>query len=279
MSQYLDQSEWLQDAKRVPVGQSRRVYHGAERRPNLQVWNNTDSWSCYCHACHLGGRVRKEVLQRVQEAPPVSQKYVSSSDCCTFDELAAQHPQKFKRLVLFLHSKCMSTTVLAKYGAVYNLTDDRVVLGWKGAYIGRDVTERHHAKWYKYYSSVPMEFVYLRGRNKCTSREPVVLTEDLFSAIKINHYTGVSTLCCLGTHIHDSIIQFLVTETIPPLYPVLSFDGDNAGDTARRNAAKRLGIRGVEFSAVDVKRGYDPKDYTCSELQALYNHLGESHGS
>lgn len=275
----MHKSEWLSDAERVPVGQNRRVYHGAETRPNLVVWNSTDSWSAYCHACHESARVYKEVIQPVADEPPKFQKYLSSSDCCTFSELALRHPEKYRRLVLFLHKKCMSTALLLPYEPLYNCTDDRVVLGFNGAYIGRDVTERHPAKWFKYYSDVPMDFMYLQGQKIGDLYEPIALTEDLFSAIKIHQYTGMSALWCSGTHISDAIISFLTyPRSTCPLYPILAFDGDKAGDRAKRDASKRLGIRGVKFESVRVPDGLDPKDLNHVQLNNLFNSLGENHG-
>lgn len=268
-------SEWLDDAKRVPVGQHRRVYHGAERRPNLVVWNNEDSWSCYCHACHTGGKVYKQVLQRPAVSAPVYRKYLNESDCCTLPYLARTHREKYKRLVLLLHKKHMSTALLAKYKPLYNLVDDRVVFRFNGVSIGRDVTERSHAKWLKYYDDEPMEFVYLRGENTQQLREPVILTEDLFSAMKVTHYTGHSSLCCLGTRIHDSIVSFITADRF---YPILAFDGDEAGDAAKRAASKRLSLRGVEYSAVRVPDGLDPKDLNHRELLELFDFIGESYG-
>lgn len=275
----MERHEWLNDAKKVPVGQKRRVYHGAEKRPNLEVYNNADSWSCWCYACNDGGKVRKEVLERVVEAPTKFQKYLSSTDCCTLESLSEHHPEKFKRLVLLLHRKCMSTALLAPYKPLYNLTDDRLVLGWYGSYIGRDCTEKHHAKWFKYHNAgVPMEYVYLQGANSQDSREPVILTEDLFSAIKVKHYTGYSTLCCLGTRIHDAIILFLTADRDVPFYPVSTFDGDKAGEKAARTAAQRLSIRGVEYTSVTIPDNYDPKDLSHTELNELFKFLGEHHG-
>lgn len=267
----LHRSEWLADAERVPVGQHRRVYHGAERRPNLVVYNNTDSWSCYCHACHDGNKVYKQVLQKAVEVPTVMRKYLSTTDCCTLPELAQKHPDKFKRLVVLLHRKRMSTALLTPYEPLYNLTDDRLVLGFNGAYVGRDCTERSHSKWFHYYTVTPLDYVYLQGSFTLGTREPVVLTEDLFSAIKVKHYTGLSTLCCLGTHVSDSIVGFLTYPRADKvMYPVLAFDGDAAGDTAKKVASTRLQIRGVPFTSVRVPDGNDPKDLSPSELQELF---------
>lgn len=277
LQQRLPNEEWLRDAQRVPVGQGRRVYHGAESRPNLAVYNNSDSWSCWCHACGVGAHVPKQVLQAVPEAPPQLHKYLSASDCVTLSELARGHSEKFKRLVLLLHKKRMSTALISPYKPVYNLTDDRLVFTFNGNSVGRDCTERHHAKWFHYHSSTRMDFLYLQGENTYSTREPLILVEDLFSAIKVNKYTGYSTLWCCGTRMYDTIIAFC-TEPSRVFYPILAFDGDDAGDKARRTASKRLGIRGVEFSAVEVPQGLDPKDLSCTELNELFNFLGEHHG-
>lgn len=264
----MHKSEWLSDAQKVPVGQNRRVYHGAETRPNLVVYNNTDSWSAWCHSCQENGFVRKEVLQAVDKSTPVFHKYLSAADCVTLPELARAYPSKFKALVVLLHKKHMSTALIEPYSPVYCLSDDRLVFTFKGASIGRDVTERSHAKWLQYHHVAnPMEYVYLQRENTSCVHEPMVLTEDLFSAIKITTYVGVSTLCCLGTRIHDSIIQLIISKAF---YPVLAFDGDEAGDKAMRTASKRLRIRDVPFSTVRVPDGLDPKDLDHLELNQLF---------
>lgn len=272
----LPNEEWLRDAQRVPVGQGRRVFHGAEKRPNLQVYNNSDSWSCWCHACGVGAHVPKQVLQAVPEAPPELRKYLSASDCVTLSELARGHSEKFRRLVLLLHKKRMSTALIAPYSPVYNLVDDRLVFTFGSNHIGRDCTERHNAKWFKYYSKEPLDFLYLRGENSGGTREPLILVEDLFSAIKVNKYTGYSTLWCQGTHVSDAIIGF-ITYPSRAFYPVLAFDGDSAGRKATLVAKKRLDIRGVPYCTVQVPAGLDPKDLNHTELNELFNFLGDNY--
>lgn len=269
----MHKSEWIKDAQNVPVGQSRRVYHGAETRPNLVVYNNPDCYSAWCHSCQESGYVPKEVLQRVDTSAPVFHKYLCAADCMTLPELSVAHPEKFKRMVLLLHRKHMSTALLAPYKPVYNVVDDRLVFTFKGASVGRDCTEKSHAKWLHYHNSAePLDFLYLQGKKADCIREPIVLVEDLFSAIKVHKYTGLSTMWCKGTHISDDIIAFL---TYPRalgdfFYPVLAFDGDTAGYKATRTAHKRLEIRGVEHSIVNVPEGCDPKDLSHIELNELF---------
>ena len=260
-------SEWLDLAKRVPVGQSRRHYHGAENRPNLVCYNNPDSYSAWCHSCQTSGYYPKEVLQRVDTSAPVFHKYLSVADCVTLPELARLHPERYKRLVVLLHKKRVSTALLAPYNPVYCLVDERLVFTFKGVSIGRDCTERSPSKWLVYHNADPLDYVYLQGGITHRTREPIVLTEDLFSAIKVKHYTGLSALCCLGTRIHDSIVQFL---TAREFYPVLAFDGDEAGYKATRAASKRLSIRDVPFTSVVIPENLDPKDLSHTELLTLF---------
>lgn len=278
----MHKSEWLTDAQRVPVGQSRRIRHGAEGRPNLVVWNNPDSWSSYCHSCKEGGKVYKQMLQAVDKVAPVYRKYLDTKDLVSIDSIS---PYDYKQLVLLLHRKSMSTEVLRKFNPLYNTVDKRLVFRFDGVDIGRDCTELSHAKWLKYHSDNAKDYVYLQGRILDNLCEPVILVEDLFSAIKINHYTGWSVLCCLGTRIHDGIIKFIsstaftahkqVLHERPRLqrHASLAFDGDSAGKCAERDASARLGIRGLGYSKVSIPTGLDPKDLSPTELVETFKYL------
>ena len=55
----LDRSEWLAEAQSLMVGASKRVYHGAETRPNLVLRNEPEGWSAYCFSCKQHGYVPK----------------------------------------------------------------------------------------------------------------------------------------------------------------------------------------------------------------------------
>lgn len=283
----MHRSEWLDLAKRVPVGQSRRFRHGAEGRSNLVVYNNPDSWSAYCHSCKVGGKVYKELLQKVDVAAPVYRKYLNSSTLCALQDLPKA---KYKDLVLLLHSKCISTVLLNKFNPKYNTEDDRLVFQFNGVSIGRDCTGRSNAKWLHYHHDNPKEFVYLQGRlvGDC---EPLILVEDLFSAIKINQYTGWSTLCCLGTRISDEIIRFVTSGTYTSSeqgavhtravrrFAVAAFDGDCAGLHAERSLISRLSIRGVGYRTVRIPSGLDPKDLNHTQLVETFKFLETLDGS
>ena len=282
----IHKSEWLDQCKRVPVGQTRRVVHGAEGRPNLVLYNNPDSWSAYCHSCKTSGFVRKEYLEPVDTSVPVYKKYLDTRDLVS---LGAMSDADFKRLVLLLHDKCMSLPVMSKFNPLYNKGDERLVFRFDGVDIGRDCTGRSPAKWLKYHKEPSKDYVYLQGRI-CTGYEPVVLVEDLFSAIKINHYTGWSALCCLGTRITDEIIRFITSPSELPisttgapqrLHPqerlerivIAAFDGDLAGRDAERSLVSRLALRGLGYRTVRIPDGLDPKDMRPNELEEMFKFL------
>ena len=175
---------------------------------------------------------------------------------------------------------------MSKFNPLYNKGDERLVFRFDGVDIGRDCTGRSPAKWLKYHKEPSKEYVYLQGRI-CTGYEPIVLVEDLFSAIKINHYTGWSALCCLGTRITDEIIRFISStrehhgcttsrgvQTTPlQRIAVAAFDGDNAGRTAERDLVGRLALRGMGYRTVRIPDGLDPKDMRPNELEEMFKFL------
>ena len=261
----LHHSEWLDQAKAVPVGQKRRVYHGAERTAAMDVYNNPDSWTCYCHRCHGTGYMRKQFIEKVQEDVPVLRRYLDRRQLVSLTELHEKHLERFKRLVVLLHTKGVSLPVIDALEPMYNISDDRLVFQFYGVNIGRDCTDRSPMKWMIYHHDSPLGWVYLQGsKDLIHERELVVLCEDLFSAQKIRHYTGVSTLCLLGTKFPNELAGELLNK-----YVVCCTDGDDAGDKARRMIYNRCQLFGIPVTHADVPRGYDPKDLKPAELSKL----------
>ena len=218
-------------------------------------------------------------MEPVDNSVPVYKKYLDTRDLVN---LGAMSDADFKRLVLLLHDKCMSLPVMSKFNPLYNKGDERLVFRFDGVDIGRDCTGRSPAKWLKYHKEPSKEYVYLQGRI-CTGYEPVVLVEDLFSAIKINHYTGWSALCCLGTRITDEIIRFIGSDSYigcqhgetasVQRIACAAFDGDMAGRDAERSLVSRLALRGMGYRTVHIPDGLDPKDLRPNELEEMFKFL------
>ena len=262
----MHQSEWLDQAKAVPVGQKRRVKHGAEATAAMDVYNNEDSWSAYCHRCHESSKVHKQFLQKVDTSVPVLRKYLDYSALVSLQELAATHPEKYKAMVVLLHTKHVSTTILKPYKPMYCLTDDRLVFRFKGVDIGRDCTGRSSMKWFKYHTPEQRGFVYLQGKDVPTTGEVIAACEDLFSSMKITHYTGLSTMCLLGTRFEDEKVTFVISRNARLLG---AQDGDAGGDDCSRLMYHRCSSLGIPYKRLQVPAGLDPKDMLPVDLIKL----------
>jgi hypothetical protein len=251
-------SEWLDQAQRVPVGQKRRVYHGAERTPAMDVWNNDDSWSAYCHRCHESARVSKGYIEKLEEVQEV--EYLNVNDIVSLDVMRSKHIYWYKVLVQHLHAKGVSTTIIEPYRPMFNTKDKRLVFRLDGTDIGRDLTGKSVMKW-RVYRTVK-GYVYLQGKDS------IVLCEDLYSSMKVHHYTGKSVMCLLGTGINDAKInKILSTENTVNIM----LDGDDAGRDGTSSITKRLSSLGIPFKVIEVLEGNDPKDLKPIELVRLLN--------
>lgn len=265
---HLHPSEWLDQSKSVPVGQKRRVYHGAESTRAMDVYNNDDSWSAYCHRCHASGKVYKQFLQRVDTSIPKVLRYWDRYNSITLPELASTHPDKYRAMVVLLHTKGVSTSLLREYKPMYCLTDDRLVFSFDGVHIGRDCTGRSPMKWFKYHQDNSKGFVYLQGKDVLDKR--VVICEDLFSCIKITHYVGLSTMCLLGTRFEDEKVTFVIDNN---LRVIGCLDGDKGGDDGWRTIRSRCDLLSIPYIKVDTPRGLDPKDLKPQELINLFKEI------
>lgn len=274
----IHRSEWLDQARKVPVGQKRRVFHGAEHTAAMDVYNNEDSWSCYCHRCHDSGKVYKQVIQKVKEDTPIYRKFYNIKDTCSLQDLAKDHKDKYTRLVRLLHEKGMSTALINPYNPRYNLKDERLCFVIDGVAVGRDCSGNSTAKWLMYHNDDPKGFVYLQGQKTGKTCEPVIMVEDLFSAIKVKHYTGFSTLWLQGTRISDECIRlFIETKGEQSLYnqkhAVLCLDSDSAGYAGANTIRSRFSLFGLPVSKVDIPVGLDPKDLNHKALIQHFKHL------
>ena len=244
--------EWLADAQRLPIGGVNRVYHGAEHRRNLVVYNKPDRWEAWCHACNEGGVLFKTHVRAVDEPPPPILQSVPSV------LTAPDIPDVIKHL----QSKGVSLPVLREFKPQYSPIDKRLVLSSGGMVLGRDITGRSPAKWYNYTNHLVF---------KAGSSGIIFLTEDVYSAIKI-YYTSrrlgvsVQAWAILGTRVHAA----LRTSLVQAGHPVVRwFDADASGraaDTAVHRACRAFGIQTV---AAQPPREVDPKMHTYQEIQRV----------
>ena len=247
-------SEWLSQAKKLPIGQTTRVFHGAERRPNLVVRNTETSWSAYCHSCHDGGTVRKEHVKVLPKATPIKRKAGDPGFLRSINLDVSDPNIPFSDIIMFLHSKNMTLQYIQHLNPRWSAQDKRIVLETKEQMLGRDITNLSHSKWYKYSGVVP----YVKAKDIPTEGKTVVLTEDLFSACKGQYYTSdnVVFIALVGTRISDS----LLVELTKVKRVVMLLDGDDAGDEGSQVITRTLRLIGVPYEVVRVPQDLDPKD-------------------
>jgi len=255
MASSLLNEHWLAEAKRLPVGRWERIYHGAERRPNLVIRNKADGYYAYCHSCHEGSVVKKEFVQEavVVEQKPKSRDPGPLVDINTLDTSVSGLGY---RLVQFLSLKNVYQMWPNDVRPMWSDQDKRIVVQTPEMLIGRDITGNSYSKWYRYKGSAGYASV-----NGIKQGNTILLTEDYFSAMKGQFYadaTGIHTSCVSmqGTVIHpDLVVQLMDAPKV-----ILAFDHDDAGVAGYVNAGKQLSLLGIPWEAAWCTYNNDPKD-------------------
>ena len=161
----------------------------------------------------------------------------------------------------------MSIYLVMPFKPMYNKVDKRLVFSFDGVDLGRDTTGYNGAKWLVYYRDSQKGYVYLQPKSDVNDKD-LVLTEDLFSAIKVNHYTGKACMCLLGTNFTDDKLNFIIDNKS---IPVLALDGDEAGHNGEFKIKRRLDLFGIPYKCANIPDGFDPKDLNPKQLEDLFN--------
>lgn len=260
----LHPDEWLEQAKAVPLGQSRRVRHGIEPRPNLVVYNSDDSWSCWCFACHDWGKVRKTHVV-LRDRPPE----MKSGTGLPHDRvpLADAPPRILDRVVRYLIPRGLDYELhIRPLGPMYTAKWDRLLLPQDGgALVGRALGDQP-AKCIVY-SAGPTPVLALHPDDAITEGCHVVLFEDYLSAIKARAALGPEHVCVSiqGTAIPRSAKPRLMQAA----RATLMLDGDRAGYEANPQVAASLALLGVKVHTVQTPEGFDPKHLTMQSIRTL----------
>ena len=220
----LDPAEWLKDAQALMIGQHKRIYHGAETRPNLVIRNESDCWSAYCFACKKHGFVpkgRREAVQyRVDKVAKLPEALAN------LIPLSAFPPEQQEDIARFIIKKGMWLRILEPYLRGIVAKEQRLLFNVGSAWLGRDYTGLREPKWMTYQEGL----AYIKGD------DVLVLTEDVLSAIKVHAVLGCSALAIQGTVLK----QHQIPVCLQAKAIVLAFDPDQAGQDCARLTAKRL---------------------------------------
>lgn len=252
----LHPDEWLKEAKKLPIGRTARVYHGAEHRPNLKVSNLFDRYTCYCHRCHEGGVVMKEFV-RVQGPVVKVQESTFNAPEDAVPLYTNGQPSSgipWARLVAFLHNKAMSVEYLKGYNPKYSASTERLILDMPDQTIGRTLRPVSTAKWLTYKSHLS----YVRASAPAVEGHWLFLTEDCFSAIKAAHSLSdkfIPVALC-GTVAKNDVLRLAMQSA----GVVLCLDNDEAGRNAAPAITRALRLLDIPVKQVFPSAECDPKD-------------------
>lgn len=247
---------WLSLAKSIPEGTNARMRCcGADT--SRVVYNTVDSWSSYCHRCHIRLYKAKKFV-RLQEHQDQSKVKVLPDDTVPIQSLD-EYTQK--ELYRFLLSKGMYPSMLPD--ALYSPSLGRLVFKVsESVYMARALKASQKPKWLQLNGVARFAIA-----GAVQNPRLIVLTEDYLSARKVQYvqqeFGDGSVLCIalLGTRLCVQLRAFIVQNEIPVL---CMLDGDTAGYTGTATIQKDL--RNFVSVGTFAKQGFDPKDLTCQEI-------------
>lgn len=264
----LHRDDWLKAAQSLAVGQKRRIRHAFERTNALDVYNNEDSWSAYCHRCHQHGWVQKE-HQSVRRAVVEPDRVAPVP--ATIKRLADASEHERRQAWALLIQKGCPPGVIPEEDLWIDQSVRRVMMchgsGSAQRVLGRALDSHRLPKWLPYgaWHGLPMVWTTRTGAGA------QVIVEDALSGYKvakaIQVYAPGSSLgvvATLGTVITDRFLPSLVGKEVLCMY-----DPDKAGMDGLVAVRKRLNVWGCGVHDLRPVTG-DPKNET---LEALFERL------
>lgn len=252
---------WLEEAKRLPVGYSKRMQHGRENRLNLQISNLADKWMWWCFACCTGGQVKKEHLRIKTEQADLKPIQINEEDML----YAKSQRTEWEQIVRFLYSKNMAPEYVP---SIWLHKEHRHRLFIKDNFL------QWHSRAYTGIKPWTPKWLRHGGIPISGHAGPItVICEDLFSMLKLQRALqgeeSASVLCTLGCSINNEAVLLMLKSCTQEV--VWAYDGDSAGWHGTDRGIKRMRPHVAVQSKLNTPRGKDPKDLHILELQQLFN--------
>jgi len=245
---------WLPQAKTLGVGQSVRVAHPGDvgSRPSLVLRNTQSGYSAWCFRRNAGDWVTKEHALPTQEVEHDTSEEPPDLECI----YASKHVTEL--VGHFLVRSGVTPEMFPKGSLQWSRGAQRLCITHNGITLGRDIWGKSSMKWVDYTQN--SKLVWSVG-----GADTVVLVEDVLSAHKVHHVTGLGSVAVLGTQLRDAHLNYLYDAKRVVVMP----DGDAAGRKAMRAWGRDLRGIGKDPEYVTVPKGKDPKNLTYKELRDM----------
>ena len=257
--------EWLDAAKRLAVGTKTRIRHNFEIRSNMVVFNNVDSWSCWCFECNDGGRVAKSHPVLVEEPTPSKGSTLPLPEDCVPLEEASESLQRAAYGYLLVRGIDPSITLAGMELLVSPSTMRLCIPQNGGAWVGRGMAGQM-VKAMTYSDRVPPRYAIHPDDSDDFTGKHVVLLEDYLSALKVRYADpSVQAVSVQGCSIQTG----LTSKLLKAARISIMLDGDVPGV---RGSAKILRtLRGLikNVQVVNTPTGKDPKNLSNSQIRSL----------
>lgn len=258
----LDADTWLPQAQELALGQSRRTNHVCGPGRTLRVDHKDEGWGAWCWRCNDKGWHPKP-------QPSLAERLARLKEKRDTDTAAESDPRPPMPAIwspvdwplqarVWLYRAGLSNDAIRSAGIYYTPRLDRVVLpiivGDKLAYWQARGFDPERPK----YLNPKVDKDGLAARYG--SQGPVVLTEDILSAIRVGEVAEGWSI--LGTSLSDTLAVQL-RELNRPV--AIWLDPDAAGRKARAKTLRALSLVGIEPRIIRTDK--DPKLYSREEIR------------
>lgn len=265
----IPKEEWLDAAKRLAVGQKRRIRHGCGRTPALDIYNSGDCWSAYCFRCKERGWVPKEHQTLTIRQEDTSRVHPVPATALHISQ-ASQYEQK--QIWDLLIRKGCPPGIIPEEMLWYDKSTRRILIRQGRIALGRALSEQQSPKWMGYSDTGRIPPLFWTRYQAAEPTGPVILVEDSLSALKVakavQHYAPESSLsvaAVLGTVVVPASLRLILGRDV-----MCMFDGDAAGKAGSDELKKRLSVFGNAFYDMRPRTG-DPKDMSLEEIACKLN--------
>jgi hypothetical protein len=257
--------DWLERARALPEGTTRKVPHDCGPGDCLQVNHKPDGFSAYCHRCEYRGWFPRpaeslaERLERVSRAKAVERRVEATLDLPNPRVLDPREWPSDARV--WLYKAGVSNAEIEALGFYWNPSLQRVVMPVRGQ-DGKPIYWQARTL----DKTNPRKYINPRAdKSRLVARYGsgplVVLTEDLLSAYKVATRGNVAGWCLMGT----KLSEYVAGELLRGRKPVAVWlDPDGAGQTAAAKIMRALRAYGLDVR--NVVSNKDPKLLSREEI-------------